>query len=138
MSQEPKKEDYGWVMPAQALGEEGGWTVEGGEEAYEAAMLSYSETRREKATMTASFHVDFDGLRQNLANSYNSVVKMIKDSVDRHGEIHINHTTALESKLRSLHNDIVMICGLMLEDQPSILDSESFHLELYDADEGDF
>lgn len=39
--QEPKKEDYGWETPVPALGEEGGWTVEGGQEAYEKTMLDY-------------------------------------------------------------------------------------------------
>lgn len=34
---EPKPEQFGWVEPNFALGEEGGWTVEGGEEAYEKA-----------------------------------------------------------------------------------------------------
>lgn len=37
----PQPKDYGWIEPNPALGEEGGWMLEGGEEAYEAAMDAY-------------------------------------------------------------------------------------------------
>lgn len=42
--QEPKREDFGWEAPHTGIGIEGGWLIEGGEEAYEAAMLAYTES----------------------------------------------------------------------------------------------
>lgn len=38
----PLKQQFGWEEPRPALGEEGGWTIEGGKEAYEKALSQFN------------------------------------------------------------------------------------------------
>ena len=38
----PKRETYGWIDPNPAIGEQGGWCIEGGEEAYNEAVEKWA------------------------------------------------------------------------------------------------
>lgn len=127
---EPKREDFGWEAPYPGLGQEGGWTVEGGEEAYEAAMQSYLEQRRERAA-TAHFKVDIDGMRQNLLTSYNDLVKLLKANVSPLNDVAVDGYE-LEDRLMELHNAIVILHAISFDDNPAPVSSPDFCIEKFD------
>lgn len=131
---EPKREDFGWEMPAPALGEEGGWTVEGGEEAYEEAVKAYQLfCAWDKTSTIAHFSVDFDGIRQNVLTAYNDLVKLLKLGATPLNDVTVDGYE-LGDAINDLRASVIMLCGLMTNDQPSLIDREAFSIEDFDIE----
>jgi hypothetical protein len=54
----PKPKDFGYEPANPSFGEEGGWTIEGGEEAYE---LALEEWRSENPALTSGPWIEIEG-----------------------------------------------------------------------------
>lgn len=126
--QEPKREDFGWVNVNTALGEQGGWTIEGGEEAYYEAFEDYKSFQQ-----IAHFTVDFDGIRQNVLTAYNDLVKLLKQGATPLNDVTVDGYDLGEA-IHELRTSLVMLCGLMMDDQPSLVDREDFSIEDFDIE----
>ena len=187
----PNPKDYGWIDPNPALGEEGGWVMEGGEEAYEAAerihaahqweplcvdfdtwfnlfqvncnMLGYkgridkysflsnweigaspalvatdfvAELVHEEVLEQLSpnaFQFSFNGLRENILNDYNELVRLMKDGVSPLNDVTVDGYE-LDRLLADMRRDIVLLCSLMTDDIPSLISKEDFEIEDFDIE----
>lgn len=134
----PQPKDYGWIDPNPALGEEGGWTIEGGEEAYEEAVQLWVQGEEPIATeqnewYAKGFTLDFNGLRENVLNDYNELVKLLKDGVTPLADVTVDGYK-LERLLTEMKRDIVLLCSLMTDDTPSLISKEDFEIEDFDIE----
>lgn len=92
----------------------------------------------EKVLQTLS--VDFNGLRRNLAQSYNQLVKYLRDAVAEYeitdDSFDGNALNRLENKLSELRQDIGFILILQEEGEFDALENELYSLEDADIQNG--
>lgn len=92
--QKPKPEDYGY-QPA-TLEDEGGWCIEGGEEAYYNAVRNYEAALKNR-------------IIQDINQGYSNLVALVETSPDTiFGNVSINKYK-LERLLVSLRNNIILL-----------------------------